>query len=140
DLRKRYNTLYKEAKYEQAEMAALKAHDLDPDNPVPSAALYTAKTMKNQMNFNRSRDSKEEQVLKGLDDAEYEGPYVGDVNKAIHFDKETREQNKERRDYLTGSKINNKSRGDLEQQKDAVHRLKRRATHNLKDASLGQAS
>src|SRR5205823_4685409 len=66
DLMKQYNTLFHEAKYEQAEMAAVKAHDLYRDNPVPSAALDTAKTMKHPMNYTKFKDTTLEQVIYDL--------------------------------------------------------------------------
>ena len=39
DLMKQFNTLYKEGKYKEAELAAAKAHELDPDDPVVEAAV-----------------------------------------------------------------------------------------------------
>ena len=44
ELMKKFNTLFKEGKYKEAEMYAMRAKELDPDNPVPGAAIYTART------------------------------------------------------------------------------------------------
>jgi type II secretory pathway component GspD/PulD (secretin) len=43
ELMKQFNAAYKEGKYEEAEKWALMAQELDPDNEVCSAALYTAR-------------------------------------------------------------------------------------------------
>src|SRR5262249_38799049 len=43
-LMKEYNAFRKEGKYREAQLAAAKARELDPDNPMIDAAYWTAKT------------------------------------------------------------------------------------------------
>jgi hypothetical protein len=45
ELMKRFNELFKEARYEEAEACAAKAHELEPDNGAVSAAVHVARTM-----------------------------------------------------------------------------------------------
>src|SRR5439155_16074421 len=137
DLMKQYNTLFKEAKYEQAEMAALKAHDLDPDNPVPSAALYTAKTMKNQIKYKDIKDRKEQGFDNDLDDAEDRGPSVNSGHP-VDFDVAVTQRNRRERHPWGPIKINDKSPRELEKQKEIEHRLSLPVTFKFKDTPLEQ--
>ena len=43
NLMKQFNTYFKEGKYKEAEMYAMLAHDIDPDNHIVSAAVGMAK-------------------------------------------------------------------------------------------------
>ena len=76
DLMTQYHTLYKEHKYQEAELAAIKAQELDPDNYVVGAAVQTAHLAKAHQEYSEITKDKEEMFRKGLNDAEKPGPAV----------------------------------------------------------------
>jgi len=88
DLMKQFNTLYKEGKYAEAELAASKAHELDPDDPSTEAAVQLAKIHGNLTNYDTLRKGREEMFTKALDDAENEGPAL-DHKNPLKVDKVT---------------------------------------------------
>ena len=51
ELMKEYNQLYAEGKYKEAEVAALKARDLDPDNVAAGAGIKLAQTAAAHANY-----------------------------------------------------------------------------------------
>lgn len=85
DLMKQFNTLYKEGKYQEAEMAAAKAHELDPDDPATEAALQLAKIHGNLTGYDKIRKDRENLFVKAMDDAENVGPAV-DQKNPLAFD------------------------------------------------------
>jgi type II secretory pathway component GspD/PulD (secretin)/tetratricopeptide (TPR) repeat protein len=76
ELMAQYNALFKEGKYKEAEAYAARAHELDPDNPIPGAAMYTARMQTNVTEANKGKKSREDAFLNQLDDAENAGPSV----------------------------------------------------------------
>jgi type II secretory pathway component GspD/PulD (secretin) len=72
DLMKQYNALRKEGKYREAQLAALKARELDPDNPMIDAAIWTAETLENQSDTTRAKKSRETQFVRSLNQVEEE--------------------------------------------------------------------
>ena len=56
ELMDKYNALYKQAKYREAQMYAMQAQELDPDNPAAGAAVQMARM---QGNIARYRDIKQ---------------------------------------------------------------------------------
>ncbi len=86
DLMKQYNTLYKEGKYEEAGIAAAKAHELDLDDPTISAAMQVAEYHGNLKESNDLRVQREHMFLHGMNDTEDEGPSVG-MKNPVAFDK-----------------------------------------------------
>jgi type II secretory pathway component GspD/PulD (secretin) len=80
ELMKQYNAFFKEGKYKDAEMYAQRAHELDPDNPMPGAAIHVARIQHNQVAYKKIKDQKEEMFVRGLDDAENVGPAVDSEN------------------------------------------------------------
>jgi type II secretory pathway component GspD/PulD (secretin)/tetratricopeptide (TPR) repeat protein len=76
ELMKKYNTLFKEGKYKEAEMYAMRAKELDPDDPVPAAAIYTARTQANLTEFKDSKKRREDMFVHSLNEAEDPGPAV----------------------------------------------------------------
>lgn len=77
ELMKQYKTLYKEGKYQDAEMVAMRAHELDPDNVAADAAVHVARLSNNVHTAEKLKSERETMVLEGLNGAETEGPYVG---------------------------------------------------------------
>ena len=76
ELMKQYHALYKEAKYEQAEVVAMRAQELDPDDERIGAAIYMAQMHKNSTQYNDAKKRRENQFVNALDDAEDQGPDV----------------------------------------------------------------
>ncbi|HEY1379292.1 MAG TPA: hypothetical protein VGF55_20990 [Gemmataceae bacterium] len=86
DLMKQFNTLYKEGKYVEAEMAASKAHELDPDDPSSEAAMQLAKIHGGLTTYEEVRARKENMFLNSMNQAEDPGPAV-DSNHPVILDK-----------------------------------------------------
>ncbi len=95
-LMKQYQSFFKEGKYTEAEMYAMRAQDLDPDDPIPCAAIYTARIMANQVKYNNVKRDKEVMVVNALDDAEKVGPAVTSDNP-LAFDAKIATQNRSRK-------------------------------------------
>ena len=87
DLMKQYDKFYKEGKYKEAEMVAMRAHELDPDNVGAAAAVHVAHIQRNQAEFSAIKNRREEMTLHGLNDAEDEGPAVVTTKEPIDFDR-----------------------------------------------------
>jgi type II secretory pathway component GspD/PulD (secretin) len=97
ELMARFKQKFEEAKYEEAEMVAMQAHDLDPDNPTAAAAIYMAKTQINLGISKAGKKSREELFTKGLGEVENEGPFAGMENPLIHnhkFDERLRKRDR----------------------------------------------
>src|SRR5205085_3465352 len=76
ELMKQFNQLYKEGKYKEAELAAQKAHELDPDDPSTEAAVKLAQIHGAVTTYEDIQKRKTEMTLSGLNDAENPGPVV----------------------------------------------------------------
>jgi type II secretory pathway component GspD/PulD (secretin)/tetratricopeptide (TPR) repeat protein len=76
ELMKQYQTFFHDGKYKEAEMYAMRAKELDPDDPVAGAAIYTARIQANQVAYKDIKRRKEDIFVKNLDDAEDPGPAV----------------------------------------------------------------
>jgi type II secretory pathway component GspD/PulD (secretin) len=87
ELMKQYQAFYKEGKYEEAEMVARRAHEIDPDDVAAAAAVHVAHIQRNQAIYSKIKDGKEEMVLRELDESEDEGPAVT-MKNPVELDKE----------------------------------------------------
>jgi type II secretory pathway component GspD/PulD (secretin) len=87
ELMKQYQNFYKEGKYQEAQVAALKARDLDPDNPAAGLAVYQSEMMANTVKYKHVKEAKEKAVVDYLDDAEDPGPMVT-PHDPLHVDPE----------------------------------------------------
>jgi type II secretory pathway component GspD/PulD (secretin) len=105
ELMKQYNTFFKEGKYLEAQKYAMLAHELDPDDPRASAAVYVAKMQINSTDFKAIKDRKESHVVTDLNNAEDPGPVVS-TDHPVDFDAKISDQNRTRKG-LEGFKINN---------------------------------
>jgi type II secretory pathway component GspD/PulD (secretin)/tetratricopeptide (TPR) repeat protein len=76
ELMNQYHSLYKEHKYREAEICAIKAKELDPDNYVLGAAVQEAHMAMARQEYHELEVKKEEMVRKGLNQAEDPGPSV----------------------------------------------------------------
>jgi hypothetical protein len=66
DLLQKFNALYKEGKYREAEVVAAKACELEPDNPVARAALELARKQQPSAG-KRPADATLEEILNRLE-------------------------------------------------------------------------
>lgn len=65
-LMKRYNELFKEAKYPEAEMVARQVRELDPDNTMAAAAITMAKFQRNHTQYENDKERKEGVFLEAM--------------------------------------------------------------------------
>jgi type II secretory pathway component GspD/PulD (secretin) len=96
ELMKQFNVLFKEAKYQEAEVAALKARELDPDNAIAGAAISLARTQANLTDSRKAKESREEHFVKALNRSEDEGPFV-DSDDPLKLDAKVAKLNKDRK-------------------------------------------
>jgi type II secretory pathway component GspD/PulD (secretin) len=75
-----YQTLFKEGKYSEAEMYAMRAHDLDPDDAMVSAMIYQARTQKALIETRTAKQHREDLFAHSLNDVEDQGPTVTTKN------------------------------------------------------------
>ncbi|MBL8798595.1 MAG: hypothetical protein JNM56_32160 [Planctomycetia bacterium] len=76
ELMDKYKTFHKEGKYKEAEMYAMKAHELDPDNPVTGAAVYVARVGHNQQRLEQTKKNNGDFDVHALRDSTDMGKYV----------------------------------------------------------------
>jgi type II secretory pathway component GspD/PulD (secretin) len=87
ELMKQFNQLYKEGKYREAEQAAAKAHELDPDDPTIALASQMAPLKGAVDSYEDIVKRNEQTFLRNLNSAHDMGPPVDDKNP-IYFDKD----------------------------------------------------
>ncbi|MCS6850562.1 MAG: hypothetical protein NZ700_05260 [Gemmataceae bacterium] len=132
ELMKQYNQLFKEGKYREAELAAAKAHELDPDNVAADAGMKIARIQRNQARATAARRSREEMFVVGLD--ENEGPAVS-MEEPMIFDAETTKRAAKREATLKGILTHMKS----EKEREIERRLLKPINLDFKDIPLYQA-
>ena len=91
DLMNEYHALYKEHKYQEAEICAIKAQDLDPDNYVVGAAVQTAHMAKAHREYQDISHEKEDYLRKEIHEVESVGPLERTVRSA-KIEQETRKK------------------------------------------------
>jgi len=101
ELMKQYNTLFKEGKYKEAEMYASRAKELDPDDPVAGAAIYTARIQANLLTSKGAKERREAMFVDSLNYAEDPGPSVDSYNP-LHIDPATYQLSKNRKPINLG--------------------------------------
>jgi type II secretory pathway component GspD/PulD (secretin)/tetratricopeptide (TPR) repeat protein len=87
ELMDQYKVFLREAKYEEAINFAMKAHELDPDNPATGAAMYTARVLKAQSRANERKKNENEHATFDLGDSEEMGARVN-IDHPLDFDKD----------------------------------------------------
>lgn len=98
ELMKQYQTFFRDGKYKEAEACATRAHDLDPDDNASSAAIYQARAASAAAAYKGIKSSKEEMVLKALNDADNQGPAL-DASKPVLFDGNRTRETRDRKGY-----------------------------------------
>lgn len=73
---RQYHELVKKSDFAAAERVAMQAKQLEPDDPAISALAHMAKVNRRVRDYDNIKSQKEEMVLKGLNSAEKEGPFV----------------------------------------------------------------
>ncbi len=133
ELMDKYNGLYKQAKYREAEMYAMQAQELDPDNPVAAAAVQMSRMQGNIQRFKQVKEGKEQHFVDDLDDAEEMGPVVG-LYSPLKYDKnhlhELRKHGQIDLKALNGIKT--------EKQRELEHRLDTPVSLNFSNVPLGK--
>jgi type II secretory pathway component GspD/PulD (secretin) len=100
ELMKQFNTLYKEGKYLDAESMAMRAHELDPDNTVVSAAIHLARTQNNRGVHERNKQERDTFVFDTLEESERQKG-AGAIENGMEIDQDRHAIAKERK-YPTG--------------------------------------
>jgi type II secretory pathway component GspD/PulD (secretin) len=133
ELMRQYNTFYKEGKYKEAELAAAKAHELDPDNLAADYAGHLARVHRRLLDSSNAKKSREAMMADSLNDAENEGPAVNTRNP-MEFDEAI---------YKNALKRDNLGKGwtttfKNEKEREIERRLNLPITLEFKDTSLRQ--
>lgn len=84
-LMKDFNQYYREGKYNEAIVAATKAHELDGDNPVAAAAIMIATRQRNISEYDKIKEDKKEFWREGMNAAET-APNPALAKDDIHID------------------------------------------------------
>ncbi len=74
DMMKQYNDLLRLGKYPEAEGLAMRVKEIDPDNPMATAAVAMARMHRNKEEYRVNKEGKEEMFRTGLNDTDDEGP------------------------------------------------------------------
>src|SRR5262249_37028738 len=98
-----FKQFFAAGKYKEAEMWAMKAKELDPDNVAADAAVHIAKMQDRHINYKNLHDRREEGYLKRMNQAEDTGPpEIGD-DMPLVIDAAIAKRNiRERKDYGPG--------------------------------------
>jgi type II secretory pathway component GspD/PulD (secretin) len=132
ELMKQFNTLYKEGKYLDAESMAMRAHELDPDNQVITAAVQLSHRHRAHDEFDKIKENRAELNRQALNGGEDEGdPDVIRSGMVFAQDHADRMRNREKN---PGGAIVPPRRNDNEREID--RQLKTPVTLNFKDAPL----
>jgi type II secretory pathway component GspD/PulD (secretin) len=99
-LMKEYNQLFKDGKYAEAHSIALRCSELDPDNPVVTAAVSLSQMQMRVHNFRDIKNRTEQFVLDTLNQAEDEGDGSAVIrNGGIALNKSAFERSKNRKPF-----------------------------------------
>ncbi|HZT81403.1 MAG TPA: hypothetical protein VFA26_14330, partial [Gemmataceae bacterium] len=130
-LMKQYNELFKEGKYQEAEVLAMQARELDPDNPVATAAVTMAKMQRRLVDYRSIKDQKEEYFLTEMNEAEKVGPAATHENPML-FDQKRWKKAHDRKPYdgVVGTKS--------EKEQEIERRLLQPVNLNFSDTPLSQ--
>ena len=127
------NRLMDEQRYEEAQVAAKQAADLDPKNPVVVQLLWQTKFVRRYMEAKAIKDQQEEGFIAALNEVDHSAiPFAGDKNPMVFSD--AKQWNK-----LTASR--QKFRGDnklrrTEQEIEIEKKLRTPVSLQFKDAPL----
>jgi type II secretory pathway component GspD/PulD (secretin) len=128
----KYNALFKGRKYDEAEKQALAARELDPDDPLITAAITICRMQRNRMKIKDVNDRRRDMFVEAMDEAEDMGPPEA-IRKGWHL---TEKQKKElaKRRGIGPIKIDRKS----EKEKTIERKLLSPVTLNFEATPLKQ--
>jgi type II secretory pathway component GspD/PulD (secretin) len=126
--------LLDEGKYREAEMKAMQANELDPDDPSTGAAVKIAQVLRNQAQFDEVKKRSERLFVDALDDAEDVGPSVNSKSP-VALDAETFKRAKGRAS-LTGI---GSTRPRSDREREIERRLTAPVSLNFSNVPLRQA-
>ena len=133
ELMRQYTALMKEAKYREAEMAAVKVRELDPDNQSINAGIYMARTQHHLQQAQDGKQSREEVLVNALNDVE-------DYQDFDHI--KTTDPMGYPRDWIGRTKNRKQYSGEVSRKKDREKEIERRLelpiTLEFKDTPLSQ--
>ncbi|HZV04506.1 MAG TPA: hypothetical protein VE999_05400 [Gemmataceae bacterium] len=112
-LMKQYNDLFQQAKYPEAEMVALRVKELDPDNPMATAAITMAKMQRNHSQYESDKERKEGVFLEAMHDVDNIGEKDAISNDITFTKDEKRRQAIQNRKSLEGLPLQRKSAEEL---------------------------
>ncbi|HEY7425906.1 MAG TPA: hypothetical protein VH682_16870, partial [Gemmataceae bacterium] len=87
DLMKQYNELFRLGKYDEAEALAMRVKELDPDNPMATAAVTMARMQRNKDTYQRNKQTKEDAFENIMNDTDDIGP-ENVVRDGVSFEKD----------------------------------------------------
>jgi type II secretory pathway component GspD/PulD (secretin) len=134
ELMQQYKSFYEQAKYKEAEMYAMAAFELDPDNAIAGAAVQIARVHRRQVEYQNLKDKKEENWLESANASEDVGDYV-DPKVGVHFDPETTRRNIKERTDLSRPII---STLQTDKTKEIEHQLTKPVSLSFNNAPLEQ--
>src|SRR5262249_36483975 len=133
-LMKDFNTLFKEGKYVEAESLAMRAHELDPDNGVATAAVFMAQRGRHKNEYDTIKENRAEATLEGLNSAEYAGAATpAALKNGLGIDPERLEIARKRPNLSTYTTPRRS-----EKERDIERRLNSPVTLNFTNAPLRQ--
>jgi type II secretory pathway component GspD/PulD (secretin) len=112
-LMKQYNDLFQQAKYPEAEMVALRVKELDPDNPMATAAITMAKYQRNHSEYEGDKAKKEDLFLGAMHDVDDLGERDAISNGIVFTKDEKRREVIRSRKSLEGLPLQRKSSEEL---------------------------
>ncbi len=98
ELMKQYNELFKTGKYSEAEALALRVKELDPDNPMATAAITIARTQRRKDEYETNKENKEKLFLDAMNETDRQGDSKA-IKSGITF-----EEDRERLAIIRGRK------------------------------------
>jgi len=131
ELMKQFNALMDEGKFKEAEMLALKAHELEPEAEAPNYAINLAKMAGRHKLVDDDKANKEKYGFESLRGTDEMGPYVGDVNDPLKVDPDRLKINRQG-DRTLGLKSKS------EKEKEIERRLSTPVSIDFRGATLQQ--
>ncbi len=130
-----FNKLMDEQRYEEAQVVAKQAAELDPENPVVTQVLWQAKFVRRMMNAKSIQDSAEEGFVNAMEEVDRAKiPFAGDKNPLVFPDAKTWETLSKTRQRLAVDQRRQQSERDIEIQK----RLRTPVSLQFTNAPLSQ--
>ncbi len=132
ELMDKYNDLFKQAKYREAEMYAMQAQELDPDNPAAAAAVQIARMQINIVRYRGIKANSEKAWLEYANEAQDMGPIVNPDDPLKYSPERWNTANKRTANLKTISTLK------TEKDREIERRLDKTVSMTFKDVPLGK--